>query len=210
MSSQLNKAKDKSMTSISDALWFRGNNLKQWAKLPKECAYCDLHEEDWTCSVCLDDASPTYCLNETNEVICLDSTMTHVMTSCGHRFHIQCLENYTTIKTNGDCVGVIPCPNCRNAVFVDKRNNAKMFEWWISCDCCERHMTNRPTTYAYDEDIDNSCKSLCEEEAESVLSDEDYKLWRKMNAKRRAMDVGYCACNCRHEARIAIRRIPPP
>lgn len=71
-------------------------------------------------------------------------------------------------------------------------------------------MTNRPTTYAYNEDVDNLCKSLREKEAESMLSDEEFALWRKMNAKRRAMDRAYCSCNCRQEARNAIRRIPPP
>ena len=196
------------MTTIGEMLWTRANNLNQLAKLPKECDYCD--DPEWTCSVCLDDAGPTYCLNESNEVVCLDNTMRQVVTSCGHRFHLKCLEDYTTIKTYGDCVGVIPCPNCRNAVFVDKRDNKAMFEWWISCDCCERHMTNRPTVYAYNEDLDNFRKSLREEEAESMLYDEEFTLWCKMNAKRRAMDVGYCSCNCRQEARIAIRRIPPP
>lgn len=184
------------------------NDLKKLPKLPKECTYCD--DREWMCSVCLDDAGPEYCLNEADEVVCLDNTMHQVITSCGHRFHEKCLEDYTTIKTNGDVVGVIPCPNCRTDVFVDKRDNKKMFEWWISCDCCTRHMTNRPTTYAYDEDIDNFRKSLRQEEAESVLSDEEYKVWSKMNAQRRKMDRAYCSCNCRQEARVAIRRIPPP
>ena len=187
------------------------NNLKKMAKLPKECTYCDLPEQDWTCSVCLDDAGPEYYRrDETNEVVCFDDTMRQVVTSCGHRFHLKCLEDYTTIKTYGDCVGVIPCPNCRNPVFMDKRDNKAMFEWWISCDCCTRHMTNRPTTYAYNEDVDNLRKSVRQEEAESVLSDEEFALWRKMNAKRRAMERAYCSCNCRQEARIAIRRIPLP
>ena len=187
------------------------NDLKKVAKLPKECTYCDLPEQDWTCSICLDDASPEYYrCDETNEVVCFDDTMRQVVTSCGHRFHEKCLDDYTIVKTNGDVVGVIPCPNCRTDVFVDKRDNKKMFEWWISCDCCTRHMTNRPTTYAYDEDIDNLRNRAEQEEARAVLSDKEYEVWCKMNAQRRTMDRAYCDCICRQEARVAIRRIPQP
>ena len=71
-------------------------------------------------------------------------------------------------------------------------------------------MTNRPTTYAYDEDIDNLRNRAEQEEARAVLSDEEYKVWCKMNAQRRTMDRANCDCICRQEARIAIRRIPRP
>ena len=189
----------------------RANNLNKMAKLPKECTYCDLPEQDWTCPVCLDNAGPEYYRSiETDEVVCFDDTMRQVITSCGHRFHEKCLEDYTNVKMNGDIVGVIPCPNCRTDVFVDKRNNKKMFEWWITCDCCIRHMTNRPTTYAYDEDIENLRQRPEQEEARRNLSDKEYIVWCWMNAKRRNRDRAYCDCPCRQEARIAIRRIPQP
>ena len=185
------------------------NELTKVAKLPKECTYCD--DQDWTCSVCLDDASPEYYrCDETNEVVCFDDTMRQVVTSCGHRFHEKCLEDYTTVKMNGDIVGVIPCPNCRTDVFVDKRDNKKMFEWLISCDCCTRHMTNRPTTYAYDEDIENLRQRPEQEAARRNLTDKEYEVWCMSNAQRRNRDRDYCDCPCRQEARIAIRRIPFP
>ena len=189
----------------------RANNLKSMAKLPKECGYCDLPEQDWTCSVCLDDAGPEYyrCI-ETDEVVCFDNTMRQVVTSCGHRFHEKCLDDYTFVKINGDIVGVIPCPNCRTDVFVDKRDNKKMFEWLISCDCCIRHMTNRPTTYAYNEDIENLRQRAEQEEARRNLTDKEYEVWCRSNAQRRNRDRAYCECPCRQEARIAIRRIPLP
>ena len=197
------------MAAIFHMLCARANNLKSIAKLPKECTYCD--DQDWTCSICLDDAGPEYyrCI-ETDEVVCLDNTMRQVVTSCGHRFHEKCLDHYTFVKTNGDIVGVIPCPNCRTDVFVDKRDNKKMFEWWITCDCCIRHMTNRPTTYAYDEDIENLRQRPEQEEARRNLSDKEYKVWCRSNAQRRNRDRAYCDCPCRQEARIAIRRIPFP
>ena len=105
----------------------RANNLKSMAKLPKECGYCDLPEQDWTCSVCLDDASPEYYrCDETNEVVCFDDTMRQVVTSCARR----------------------------------------------------------------------------------NLTDKEYKVWCRSNAQRRNRDRAYCDCRCRHEARVAIRRIP--
>ena len=196
------------MAAVSHMSCTRANNLKSMAKLPKECTYCD--DQEWTCSVCMDDAGPEYCLDETDEVVCIDDTMRQVVTSCGHRFHEKCLEDYTFFKTKGNIFGVIPCPNCRTDVFVDKRNNKKMFEWLITCDCCTRHMTNRPTTYAYDEDIENLRQRPEQEEARRNLTDKEYKVWCRSNAKRRNRDRAYCDCPCRQEARIAIRRIPQP
>ena len=183
------------------------NKSKPWPTVPKECGYCDV-EQDWTCSVCLDDAGPEYTLDEFGGVVCIDSTNLQVVTSCGHRFHMKCLESYTIVKTNGHTTGIVPCPNCRNEVFTDNGNNAAMFEWWTSCICCARHQTNRPTTYAYDADVDNFRKSAEQEEAFRTLSLREYTLWRFRNAERRKRDLNNCACNCRQEARNAIRRIP--
>ena len=184
------------------------NKSKPWPTVPKECGYCDV-EQDWTCSVCLDDAGPEYTLDEFGGVVCIDSTNLQVVTSCGHRFHMKCLESYTIVKTNGHTTGIVPCPNCRNEVFTDNGNNAVMFEWYTSCICCARHQTNRPTTYAYDADVDNFRKSAEQEEAFRTLSSlGEYTTWCFRNAERRKRDLNNCACNCRREARVAIRRIP--
>lgn len=185
------------------------NKSKPWPTVPKECGYCDV-ERDWTCSICLEDDGPEYCLNEAGGVVCIDSTNLQVVTSCGHRFHMKCLESYTIVRTNGHTTGIVPCPNCRNEVFTDNGNNAAMFEWWTSCICCTRHQTNRPTTYAYNADVDSARKTDEQEEASRTLSDEEYTTWRFRNAQRRGRDWLNCACSCRQEARNAIRRIPLP
>ena len=185
------------------------NKSKPWPTVPRECGYCDV-EQDWTCSVCLEDDGPEYMLNEAGGVECVDSTNLQVVTSCGHRFHMKCLESYTIVRTNGHTTGIVPCPNCRNEVFTDNGNNAAMFEWWTSCICCARHQTNRPTTYAYDQDVDNARKTAEQEEACRTLSAEEYITWRFRNAARRERDLDNCACNCRQAARDAIRRIPLP
>ena len=198
----------KQMCSI-EANKSKPNKSKPWPTVPKECGYCD-DEQDWTCSVCLEDAGPEYMLNEAGGVECVDSTNLQVVTSCGHRFHMKCLESYTIVRTNGHTTGIVPCPNCRNEVFTDNGNNAAMFEWWTSCICCARHQTNRPTTYAYDADVDNARKSDEQEEACRTLSAEEYTTWRFRNAARRERDLDNCSCNCRQAARDAIRRIPLP
>ena len=71
-------------------------------------------------------------------------------------------------------------------------------------------MTNRPTTYAYNEDIENLRQRPEQEEARRNLTDKEYIVWCWMNARRRNRDRAYCDCPCRQEARIAIRRIPLP
>ena len=184
------------------------NNLQPLPKLPKECTYCD--DPEWTCAICLEDAGPTYIISYKGKELFMGNTVTQLVTSCGHMFHRNCLENYTFIKTNGNGAGVIPCPYCRTDVFMDSENGKQSFEWWNECDCCTRHMKNRPSSYAYNEDIDNFRNSKDQEEARACLYTEEYSVWCKNNKIRRIRDRANCECPCRHKMRELVRRIPPP
>jgi len=57
--------------------------------------------DPFTCSVCLQDLDPA----ESN------SDNSHLTTSCDHRFHARCLENWHLSRRSD-----LTCPNCRNAL----------------------------------------------------------------------------------------------
>jgi hypothetical protein len=173
--------------------------LKPLAKIPKLLSmHTSLTVDDKvTCAICLEEYDE--CVSK--------FVKRRVETSCGHIFHRSCLNKWCYAHTGGWTYGVISCPTCRGEIYIDDGSDKKVFAWLVGCNCCTRHQENRPSVYAYDEDVDNRVMSVSEEEALRTLTTNDYIEWRRANNRRRQDDRNFCGCSCRHEMRAIIRRI---
>jgi hypothetical protein len=176
--------------------------LKPLAKIPKLLpSHIPVTDDDTvTCAICLEESDE--CISR--------FVKKRVETSCGHHFHRSCLDKWCYAHTKGWTYGVIPCPACRGEIYIDDGSDKKMFAWLVGCNCCTRHQENRPSVYAYDEDVDNRVMSAAEEEALRTLSADEYIDWRRANNRRRQDDRNFCDCSCRNEVRAIIRRIANP
>jgi hypothetical protein len=86
----------------------------------------------------------------------------------------------------------------------------KLFAALASCECCPRHQSIRPLSYAYDPELDARTMSKEQEIALHTLSSEDYKDWCQINSCRRMDEREWCDCHCRTRMRSMVRHIPPP
>lgn len=175
--------------------------LKPLPKIPKHLPLLIAATADvvMTCSICLED--------EVDGIIS-GTAKQRVETTCKHIFHSECLNKWCKSYTGGYSYGLITCPECRGEIYIDDGSDKKRFDWLSECYCCTRHQENRPTVYAYDEDLDNRVMSALEEEALRTLTANDYIDWRRANNRRRQDDFNFCGCSCRTEIRAIIRRIP--
>jgi hypothetical protein len=187
---------------MSTTSTIKKTQLKPLAKIPKLLPVHNSLTNDDTvqCAICLE---------ESHEYISR-FVKKRVETSCGHRFHRSCLDKWCYASTGGYSYGVISCPTCRGEIYIDDGSDKKMFAWLVGCNCCTRHQENRPSVYAYDEDVDNRVMSAAEEEALRTLSADEYIDWRRANNRRRQDDRNFCDCSCRNEVRAIIRRIAKP
>lgn len=188
--------------------------LKTLPNLPKLTTlmppFCGFMIDDiMTCNICLED-------NDGNiEVVgCISGrSKRRLITACGHIFHKTCLQQWTSTCLKGSLCGLISCPNCRGEVYMDNESTEtkkKLFDELAKCDCCIRHQTDKPTSYAYDPELDARVMSKAQEIALNTLSYEDYIVWRNNNSWRRSDDRQWCDCVCRNKMRDMIRLIPPP
>jgi hypothetical protein len=96
---------------------------------------------------------------------------------------------------------------------MDEQSNEKkkkLFAALAKCECCPRHMRDRPASYEHDPELDARTMSKAQEEALHTLSTEDYKAWSQTNSWRRMDEREWCDCHCRTRMRAMVRRIPPP
>jgi len=175
--------------------------------LPPFCGF--MIDDMVTCNICLED-------NDGNIEVdgCISGRgKRRLITSCGHIFHKKCLQQWTSASLKGSLCGVITCPCCRGEVYMDEQSTEtkkKLFDSLAKCDCCIRHQIDKPTSYAYDPDLDDRIMSKAQEEALNTLSSADYIAWCHENSWRRIGDTNNCGCNCRTIIRTMVRRIPPP
>ena len=175
--------------------------------LPPFCGF--MIDDIVTCNICLED-------NDGNIEVdgCISGRgKRRLITACGHIFHKKCLQQWTTASLKGSLCGLITCPCCRGEVYMDEESTEtkkKLFDELTSCNCCIRHQRDKPTSYAYDAELDARVMSKAQEMALNTLSYEDYIAWCKANSWRRIEERQYCDCHCRTKARAMIRHIPPP
>ena len=175
--------------------------------LPPFCGF--MIDDIVTCNICLED---------NDGAIEVDGCISgrgkrRLVTACGHIFHKKCLQQWTTASLKGSLCGIITCPCCRGEVYMDEQSTEakkKLFAALAQCDCCPRHMRDKPIYYAYDPDLDARTMSKAQEEALNTLSAEDYKDWCQANSWRRMDEREWCDCHCRTRMRAMVRRIPPP
>jgi len=174
--------------------------------LPPFCGF--MIDDIVTCNICLED-------NDGNIEVdgCISGRgKRRLITSCGHIFHKKCLQQWTSASLKGSLRGIITCPCCRGPVYMDEQSNEtkkKLFAALAKCECCPRHMSDRPASYEHDPELDARTMSKAQEEALHTLSTEDYIAWRNNNNWRRLVDVNGCSCHCRTRMRTMVRRIPP-
>jgi hypothetical protein len=175
--------------------------------LPPFCGF--MIDDVVTCNICLED-------NDGNIEVdgCISGRgKRRLITACGHIFHKKCLQPWTRALNKGSLCGLITCPCCRGPVYMDEQSTEtkeKLFTALAKCDCCPRHMRDRPTSYAHDQELDDRTMSKAQEEALNTLSTDDYIAWRNNNNWRRLVDLNRCNCHCRTRMRTMVRRIPPP
>jgi uncharacterized protein YbaR (Trm112 family) len=175
--------------------------------LPPFCAF--MIDDVVTCNICLED-------NDGNIEVdgCISGKgKRRLVTSCGHIFHKACLQQWTAASLKGSLCGIITCPCCRGPVYMDQQSSEakeKLFAALASCDCCPRHQRYRPSSYAYDPELDARTMSKAQEIALNTLSEDDYIEWRNANRERRMDERGWCDCHCRTRMRSMVRHIPPP
>jgi hypothetical protein len=175
--------------------------------LPPFCGF--MIDDMVTCNICLED-------NDGNIEVdgCISGRgKRRLITSCGHIFHKKCLQQWTSASLKGSLCGLISCPCCRREVYMDEQSTEtkkKLFDSLARCDCCIRHQIDKPTSYAYDPDLDDRIMSKAQEEALNTLSRTDYIAWCNNNSWRRLLDLNGCNCHCRTRMRTMVRRIPPP
>jgi uncharacterized protein YbaR (Trm112 family) len=175
--------------------------------LPPFCGF--MIDDVVTCNICLEDNDGAIEVDG-----CIQGRgKRRLITSCGHIFHKKCLQKWTTASLKGSLCGIITCPYCRGEVYMDEQSTEakkKLFAALAQCDCCPRHMRDKPLSYAYDPDLDARTMSKAQEEALNTLSAEDYKAWCQANSWRRMDEREWCDCHCRTRMRAMVRRIPPP
>lgn len=175
--------------------------------LPPFCGF--MIDDIVTCNICLED-------NDGNIEVdgCISGRIKRrLITSCGHIFHKACLQQWTSACNKGLLYGLITCPCCRGPVYMDEESTEakkKLFAALASCDCCIRHQSVRPLSYAYDAELDARTMSKEQEEALNTLSTDEYIAWCNNNNWRRLVDLNRCSCDCRSTMRTMIRHIPPP
>ena len=175
--------------------------------LPPFCGF--MIDDIVTCNICLED-------NDGNIEVdgCISGRgKRRLITSCGHIFHKKCLQQWTTASLKGSLCGIITCPCCRGPVYMDEQSTEakkKLFAALAQCECCPRHMSDRPVSYAYDQELDAMTMSKAQEIALNTLSTEDYIEWRNADWLRRNKHLFQCDCHCRTRMRAMVRRIPPP
>jgi hypothetical protein len=175
--------------------------------LPPFCGF--MIDDIVTCNICLED-------NDGNIEVdgCISGRgKRRLITSCGHIFHKKCLQQWTRALNKGLLCGLITCPCCRQPVYMDEQSNEtkkKLFAALTQCDCCPRHQRDKPSSYAYDQELDDRTMSKAQEIALNTLSDDDYLDWRHANSWRRMDERELCNCHCRTRMRTMVRRIPPP
>jgi uncharacterized protein YbaR (Trm112 family) len=175
--------------------------------LPPFCGF--MIDEIVTCNICLED-------NDGNIEVdgCISGRgKRRLITACGHIFHKKCLQQWTRALNKGLLCGLITCPYCRGPVYMDEQSTEtkkKLFAALAQCDCCPRHQRDKPSSYAYDQELDDRTMSKAQEEALISLSTEDYLDWCQTNSWRRMDEREWCDCHCRTRMRTMVRRIPPP
>jgi len=175
--------------------------------LPPFCGF--MIDDIVTCNICLED-------NDGNIEIdgCISGKgKRRLVTSCGHIFHKACLQQWTAASLKGLLCGIITCPCCRGPVYIDQQSSeakVKLFAALARCECCPRHQTDKPLTYAYDPELDARIMSKAQEIALNTLSTDDYIDWCNANSERRNIALFQCDCHCRTRMRSMVRRIPPP
>jgi hypothetical protein len=175
--------------------------------LPPFCGF--MIDDIATCNICLED-------NDGNIEVdgCISGRgKRRLITACGHIFHKKCLQRWTSASLKGSLCGLITCPYCRGPVYMDEQSTEtkkKLFAALAKCDCCPRHMRDRPVSYEHDQELDDRTMSKAQEEALNTLSDDDYKDWCQTNSWRRMDEREWCDCHCRTRMRSMVRRIPPP
>jgi hypothetical protein len=175
--------------------------------LPPFCGF--MIDDIVTCNICLED-------NDGNIEVdgCISGRgKRRLITACGHIFHKKCLQPWTRTLNKGSLCGLITCPSCRGEVYMDEQSNEtkkKLFAALAKCECCPRHIRDRPSSYEHDPDLDDRTMSKAQEEALHTLSTEDYNAWCQTNSWRRMDEREWCDCHCRTRMRTMVRRIPPP
>ena len=175
--------------------------------LPPFCGF--MIDDVVTCNICLED-------NDGNIEVdgCISGRgKRRLITACGHIFHKACLQQWTSACNKGSLCGLISCPSCRGPVYMDQQSTEakkKLFAALARCDCCPRHQSDKPLSYAYDPELDARTMSKTQEIALNTLSDDDYLDWRNADWERRNNDVYWCDCHCRTRMRSMVRHIPPP
>lgn len=195
------------MSKLMDAKAELKHLPKLTTLMPPFCGF--MIDDIVTCNICLED-------NDGN--IEVDGFISgrgkrRLITACSHIFHKKCLQQWTSASLKGSLCGLISCPSCRREVYMDEESTEtkkKLFDELTACDCCIRHQTDKPTTYAYDPELDARVMSKAQEIALNTLSYEDYIVWRNNKSWRRSDDRQMCDCHCRTRARTMVRRIPPP
>ena len=175
--------------------------------LPPFCGF--MIDDIVTCNICLED-------NDGNIEVdgCISGRgKRRLITSCGHIYHKKCLQQWTTASLKDSLCGIITCPYCRGPVYMDEQSTEakkKLFAALAKCECCPRHIRDRPSSYEHDPELDARTMSKAQEEALHTLSTEDYKDWCQTNSLRRMDEREWCDCHCRTRMRAMVRRIPPP
>jgi len=175
--------------------------------LPPFCGF--MIDDIVTCNICLEDNDGAIEVDG-----CISGKIKRrLVTACGHIFHKKCLQPWTRALNKGSLCGLITCPYCRGPVYMDEQSTEtkkKLFAALAKCECCPRHMRDKPLSYAYDPELDARNMSKAQEEALNTLSSEDYKDWCQTNSWRRMDECEWCNCHCRTRMRTMVRRIPPP
>ena len=175
--------------------------------LPPFCGF--MIDDVVTCNICLED-------NDGNIEVdgCISGRgKRRLITSCGHIFHKKCLQPWTRALNKGSLCGLITCPYCRGPVYMDEESTETkktLFAALTKCECCPRHMRDRPASYEHDQELDDRTMSKEQEIALNTLSDDDYLDWCQANSWRRMDERECCNCHCRTRMRTMVRRIPPP
>jgi len=175
--------------------------------LPPFCGF--MIDDIVTCNICIEDNDGAIEVDG-----CISGKIKRrLITACGHIFHKKCLQQWTSASNKGLLYGLITCPCCRGPVYMDQQSTEtkkKLFVASARCECCPRHQSDKPLSYAYDPDLDARTMSKEQEIALNTLSTDDYIAWRNNNNWRRLLDLNRCSCDCRSTMRTMVRHIPPP
>jgi len=175
--------------------------------LPPFCAF--MIDDMMTCNICLEDNDGAIEVDG-----CISGKIKRrLVTACGHIFHKACLQQWTATCLKGSLCGLISCPSCRGPVYMDQQSSEtkeQLFYALAQCDCCARHQTDKPLSYAYDQELDARNMSKTQEIALNTLPYDNYLDWCQANSWRRNEDQQWCSCHCRTIMRSMVRHIPPP